>query len=321
MSLAQRNKAPQQACWQPTASLKNLRQRAKIIAKIRQFFAERNILEVETPLLSNSATTNPYTQSFQCEHFYLQTSPEFAMKRLLAAGSGDIYQISKAFRHGEQGNMHNPEFTMLEWYRIGFDHHQLISEVNELLQLILKTEPAEKLSYQALFERFFNINPRTCLINDLEDCAKRFKLNVPTISDADDWLNLLLSHIIEPKLGHDKPVFVYDYPSSQAELAKIREQPYPVAERFECYYQGIELVNGFHELCDATIQRQRFVEENQKRNKLGLAQMPIDECLLTALANGFPSCAGVALGIDRLIMLAINRQNIQDVITFPMDRA
>lgn len=305
--------------------MKYIHEKAKLLNIIRNFFSTKNVIEVETPLLCKTTITAPYLHSFATRYkcfnheviLYLQTSPEFAMKKLLAAGVGDIYQICKAFRDEEYGKFHNPEFTILEWYRVGFTHHDLMAEINQLLKLILKTKDAEKISYEQIFLDYFNLNPHTATAAELKECAKL--KNLPETSgidenDKDIWLQLLLSHFIEPKLGIDKPVFIYDYPKSQAALAKLRKNnDFYVAERFELYYKGIELANGFHELIDPNEQRQRFIDDNIQRSKLNLPQIPLDEELLTILSN-IPDCSGVALGIDRLLMLATNANTIQDVI-------
>jgi lysyl-tRNA synthetase class 2 len=313
--------------WQPTASLTNLRLRSKILATIRAFFAERHVLEVETPLLGHSTATDPHIGSWvvPVTHgknpttLYLQTSPEFPMKRLLAAGSGSIYQIAKAFRAEEQGRLHNSEFTLLEWYRVGFDHHQLMDEMDALLHRVLQTKPAKRLSYTQVFEQYLGIDPLLCNLAALEKCARDHGLaevQNPDPEDMDFWRPLLMSHLIEPHLGKDQPVFIMDFPVSQAALARIRAGNPPVAERFEVYFRGIELANGYHELSDAAEQKRRFLADNQKRQELNLPQIPPDEHLLAALAHGFPDCAGVALGIDRLVMLAVGGSAIAEVVSF-----
>jgi lysyl-tRNA synthetase class 2 len=322
-----------QITWQPTANFANLKKRAQILAQIRQFFAERDILEVETPLISNATITDPVLQSFatcytgpgaaQGKNLYLQTSPEFAMKRLLAAGSGAIYQICKAFRNDELGRHHNPEFTMLEWYRPGYDHHDLMTEMDELLRLVLGCEPAEKLSYQQAFLRYASIDPHTASVAELQQCAKTHGIHIESLNltEKDGWLHLLMSHVVEPHLGQTTSCFIYDYPATQAALAQVRSGTPPLAERFEVYVKGIELANGFHELSDANEQQRRFSEELAQRENLGLPIVPVDHNLLAALAYGIPNCAGVALGIDRLVMLACEATSLQDVISFPIDRA
>lgn len=314
--------------WKPSASLVNLRLRSRIIVAIRHFFTERGVLEVETPLLGNTTATDPHITSFTVpapssqptsNTYFLQTSPEFAMKRLLAAGSGSIFQLGKAFRVDEQGRYHHREFTMLEWYRVGFNHLQLMAEIDALLQTILHSQAADYYTYAEIFQNHLKINPHLCTIADLQNCAARHGVNAmnnPEPTDKDFWLHLLLSHCIEPHLGRERPVFILDFPASQAALAKIRLGNPPLAERFELYYQGIELANGYHELTDANEQRQRFINDNAKRRQLGLPELPIDNNLLAALAAGMPDCAGVALGVDRLVMLAANAESIREVLSF-----
>ncbi len=315
------------SAWQPTASLSALQKRSRIIAKIRAFFAERHILEVETPLLCRHSVTDPHIESFCValgkETYYLQTSPEYAMKRLLASDSGAIYQICKAFRQEEQGQAHNSEFTLLEWYRPGFDHHQLMQEVDALLQTILHTQPAEKATYQSLFEKHLQIDPLKTNQEQLINCAQQNKLSLNDIRELnkDDWLQLLFNHFIENKIGQQNPTLVYDYPASQSALAKISQQNPLVAERFEVFYKGMELANGYHELTDATEQKIRFLQNQKMREQLKRQPMPIDPYLIEALVAGLPDCAGVALGIDRLILLASGEQHIKDVISFTQDCA
>lgn len=308
-----------QTNWQSTAIPNALKARANLLSCIRQFFSDRQVLEVETPLLCNSTVPDPYIESFRIDNHYLQTSPEFAMKRLLASGSGDIYQICKAFRHEEVGKRHNPEFTMLEWYRIGFDHHDLMAELNALLQTTLNTQPAEKISYQQLFETHLNLNPHQATLIELCTIAKQHQLDIQ-LEKKDDWLNLLLTHLIEPKIGLEKPLFIYDYPTSQSALAKIREGNPPVAERFELYYKGYELANGFHELNQSDRQTERFREDLQKRKQAGQHCPPIDERFLQSL-DYLPSCAGVAVGIDRLLMIKSEQPHIASVLSFDFQNA
>ncbi len=304
-------------------ALKNsqLHLRARLLQQLRNFFAARNVLEVETPLLATSTATDPHITSIKAGKWFLQTSPEFAMKRLLAADSGPIYQICKAFRDGEQGRLHNPEFTLLEWYQPGFNHHQLMNEVDELLQTILNTETCEHITYREVFITHLDIDPAQCTVADLIQCAEHNKISPPTIDedDKDSWLNLLLSHCIEPKLGLTKPLFIYDYPASQAALAKIRDDKIPVAERFEVYFRGIELANGYHELNDAREQQQRFNSDNLQRKKMLLPEVPTDMRLIAAL-DDLPDCAGVALGVDRLMMLAHNCNTISDTLSFDISQ-
>jgi lysyl-tRNA synthetase class 2 len=317
--------------WQPTATIATLKKRAKILARIRQFFANRDVLEVETPLLSQTSVTDPYILSIPAFYdelsttpekcMFLQTSPEYAMKRLLAAGCGSIYQLCKAFRQGEQGKLHNPEFTMLEWYRINFDHHALMDEMDAFLQEILGTEKADRYSVAEIYLQYLQINPHTASIEELEHCAKHQNLLIEKNADVNFWLDLLFSHCIEPQLGLHKPVFLYDYPVSQASLAKIRSEDPPVASRFEVYFKGIELANGFHELNDEKEQRNRFIKNNKIRKEKNLTTIPLDENLLSALVSGLPNVSGVALGIDRLMMLAFECESIKEVLSFSFERA
>ena len=315
--------------WQPTTSLRNLRLRVKLLACVRDFFAKRNVLEVETPLLSQHTVTDVHIDSFQTtyqngkntQHYFLQTSPEYAMKRLLAAGSGSIFQICKAFRNSESGQQHNPEFTMLEWYRPDFTHHELMTEVDALLQLLLNTAPAERVSYQDLWIKKIGINPHDCELIELQRCIAKQGLTITSpIDDKDTLLQLLMSHAIEPTLGLQAPLFIYDYPITQAALAKISGNP-PVAERFEAYFQGVELANGFHELTDATEQFTRFQREQDKRKAMHRLVPTIDARFIDALTHGLPSCSGVAVGLDRLLMIMANAKTITEVISFPWERA
>ena len=324
--------------WRPSADLSVLRLRAELLARIRAFFAARGVLEVETPALSVAAITDPHLASFKTcysgpgsQHgrpLYLHTSPEFAMKRLLAAGSGCIYQIARVFRDGEAGSRHNPEFTLLEWYRVGFDHHRLMDEVAELVGMLLAgrltlAEP-ERLSYRQIFQHHLNLDPHRATVADLAACAETRNISIPTgmpPDDPDPWLDLLLTHCVEPRLGSGRLTFVHDYPASQAALARLRPDDPPVGERFELYINGIELANGFHELGDAVEQRHRFAQENAARRAAGLPVMPVDEHLLAALEFGLPDCAGVALGFDRLVMLATRKTSLAEVLAFPLDRA
>lgn len=312
--------------WQPTASITHLQARAKIISAIRAFFAERKVWEVETPLLAHATVTDPYvigipalfrSHSGKEQTVYLQTSPEYAMKRLLAAGSGAIYQMSKAFRQGDMGSLHNPEFTMLEWYRPGFDHHALMDEMDALLQRILFTSSAERLTYADAFEKYLAINPHDAECEALALCAEKYIAYQGAFLDRNGWLDLLLTHCIEPHLGFDQPVFLYDFPISQAALAKVNhEKKPPVASRFEVYFKGIELANGFHELQDVSEQRRRFENDLLYRAQNHLPPVPLDERFLAALNHGLPDCAGVALGVDRLVMLALKQHTLDKVLSF-----
>jgi lysyl-tRNA synthetase class 2 len=313
--------------WMPTASKKNLLRRAEILQNIRHFFQQRDVLEVETPFLSHHTVTNPYIHSLSCPYpandkqtFYLQTSPEYHMKRLLSAEMGSIFQICKSFRLDEQGRLHNPEFTMMEWYRIGFTHHDLMDEMDVLLQTILHCEQAERYTYQAIFEKHLQLDPLTATVEQLRNYAEQNNLNDPGLEDnVDDWLMLLFSHFIEPHLTN--VTFVYSFPASQATLSRINKDDPRVCDRFEVYARGMELANGFYELANATEQRERFEAEVIERQQLGNAALDIDENFIAALEHGLPDCAGVALGIDRLLMIAMDADSIEDVITFPFARA
>lgn len=319
--------------WQPTASIEQLKSRAKVIQIIRQFFANRDVLEVDTPAMSHATVTDIHLHTFQTEFvgpgyadgrkLYFMTSPEFHMKRLLAAGSGCIYQICKSFRNEENGRYHNPEFTMLEWYRVGFDHHQLMDEMDELLQLVLGCGDAQRMSYQQAFLTVLGVCPLEASMTELKRVAAELGLSdiAEPEQDRDTLLQLLFSIGVEGKIGQDVPAFVFDFPASQAALAKINPQDPRVADRFEIYFKGIELANGFHELDNPAEQLKRFEEDNLKREEMGLAPQPIDYHLIEALKAGLPDCAGVALGIDRLIMLSLGCDHIDQVTAFPFPRA
>lgn len=324
--------------WRPSASLEILKLRARMLERIRAFFARRGVLEVETPCLSHAAATDPHLASLATRYtgpghapgttLYLHTSPEFAMKRLLAGGSGPIYQICHVFRDGESGRLHNPEFTLLEWYRLGGDHHALMEEVDELVRDALAGTvalgPAEKLSYREAFERYTGLDPHTADAAAFARAARTHGLPAPqglADDDLDGWRDLILTHLVEQHLGRGRLTFIYDYPASQAALARVRPGNPPLAERFECYLEGIELANGFHELNDAAEQRRRFERDLAVRRARGLPQVPPDERLLAALEAGLPDCSGVALGLDRLVLCAAGARSIAEVLGFPLDRA
>lgn len=322
--------------WQPSASPAALRLRAQLTARIREFFARRDVLEVETSILSNAGTTDPNLHSLAAHSLapgddrlrgFLHTSPEFAMKRLLAAGSGSIYQICKVFRGGEAGRLHNPEFTMLEWYRIGYDYRALMQEVaalvTELLNQFRRFEArAEELSYREAFLRHAGLDPHTATAAEFSACAANRGVDIAGVrSDLDEWRDLLLTHVIERNLGRGRLTFLYDYPASQAALARVRPGDPPVAERFELYVDGIELANGFSELADAAEHARRFASDRQARVQRKLPAIPEDRHLLAALVHGLPECSGVALGIDRLVMLAAGATSISEVLAFPFERA
>lgn len=312
--------------WQPVASPELLRQRAALLASIRAFMAVRNVLEVETPLLSRAAVSDPvlgsFAVSYGAEQRYLQTSPEFAMKRLLAGGSGPIYQIAKVFRDDERGRWHHPEFSMLEWYRPGFDIPAMLDEVDELL-VELNLPKAMRLSYGDLFQQAVGCDPHTADRQTLQQRAVDFDLVSMDLSIV-ELLDFLFSVAVMPRLQSETCVIVEDFPVAQAALARIRagKNGNPaVAERFELLIQGVEVGNGFHELSDATEQRRRFMADQTERRRRGLPLRPIDENLLAALAAGLPDCCGIAVGLDRLLMLLAGVDNIDAVLAFPCERA
>ena len=324
--------------WKPTANLAALKARAQLNAHIRQFFAERGVMEVEVPLMGRCTVTDPFIDSISVDcranggavEHYLQTSPEFGMKRLLAAPfaaeMGCIYSLGKAFRNGESGARHNPEFTMLEWYRQGFDDHRLMVEVGELIGAILPLQAVIKFSYHQLFQRYFNINPHTAEAVELKKIAQVHMAIEIEDANPDTWLDLLVSHVLEPKLAADHPhslVFIYDYPASQAALARtgVDDNGETIAKRFEGFYNGMELCNGYWELTDSAEQTRRFAADRSKRQQLGLPMIAADQRLVEALASGLPDCAGVALGVDRLLMLQQQLQRLDQVLCFPSSQA
>jgi lysyl-tRNA synthetase class 2 len=318
--------------WQPTASLAALRQRAGLTSRVREFMAARNVLEVETPALVQRAVTDPHLFSAEVElpgvstRLFLHTSPEYAMKRLLAAGSGDIYQLCKVFRGAERSAQHNAEFTMLEWYRVGMSMQGLMGEVNALLQHLLAVRPptqAARLRYDAALRRFAQFDlDRDSPESLVERCvAAGLAPASARQASRDELLDFLMAVVVGPQLGTEGPEFLTHYPASQAALARLDPEDPRRALRFELYWHGIELANGFEELVDAAEQTRRFEADRKARARLGLrVQMP-DERLLAALAHGLPPCSGVALGFDRLVMLAVGARELAAVLSFPLDRA
>ncbi|PKM31898.1 MAG: elongation factor P lysine(34) lysyltransferase [Gammaproteobacteria bacterium HGW-Gammaproteobacteria-11] len=316
--------------WQPSASIAALHRRAEIVQQVRGFFLQRGVLEVETPYLSCAAVSDPQLHPFVTDFvpeggglpqsLFLHTSPEYPMKRLLAAGSGCIWQLCRVFRNGEQGRRHNPEFSMLEWYRLGFDHHQLMDEVDALVSTILDTPAAGRVTYAALFAAHLHIDIHQCSDQQLAELGCKLSGLVAEMP-RDGWLNLLFSHYIEPRLI--EPTLVYAFPASQAALARIvdGDDCVPVAARFEMFINGMELANGYFELVDAEEQQRRFASDQVERTAMGKAPLPVDNALLAAMQSGLPDCAGVALGLDRLVMLALDAERIDEVIPFPLDRA
>lgn len=300
-----------------------LQHRADVLSKIRTFFAEHYILEVETPLLNPYTVTSPHIQSITANNFYLQTSPEYAMKRLLSEGSGSIYQICKAFRLEESGRWHAPEFTMLEWYRLEYDHHDLMGELSALLKTLGLSTMPEKYSYFECFQKYCDLDPFSLTPKAGFEYAQsqNISLEYSDEQDTDFWLNIIMSHCIEPQLGIEQPVFIYDYPESQKALAKIRrEKNKPaVAERFELYINRVEIANGFHELTCPKEQRARFLEDNQVRKSLNLPEIELDTPFLKALEHGLPECSGVAVGLDRLMAVLINAKSLEEITPLKED--
>jgi elongation factor P--(R)-beta-lysine ligase len=314
--------------WRPTASIATLEVRASMLRAAREYFAATRALEVDTPTLSAAAVTDINIASVEAiagrQRRFLQTSPEYGMKRLLAAGCGDIWQIGKVFRDGESGRWHNPEFTMIEWYRMGVDHHALMSDVERLIGTVLppsrQFDRAERLTYREAMQLHAGVDAFNDATPMLVARLQSAGIEVPrdVMHDRDACLDLIMGTLVGPQLGLDRLTFVYDYPASQAALARAHGG---VAARFEAYMDGIELANGFHELADPQEQRTRFERDVQERARRGLPAVPVDEHFLSALAHGLPECSGVALGFDRLVMCAIGARHIDEVLAFPFDRA
>ena len=328
--------------WRPSAPLPALRLRAALNARIRDFFTARAVMEVETPALSIAGNTDPNIASFSLQFSgrtegaprtrWLRTSPEFALKRLLAAGVGDCYELGRVFRDGEAGGRHNPEFTMLEWYRIGYDHRRLIREAAALidasLALVGRQARLVEIAYHDLFRTQLGIDPHTA-----SDAQLRQALGDGVIDPAgltrDDWLDLLMTHRLQPFFASDQLLAVHDYPASQCALARVRRGNLPgdldLAARFEMFLGPLEVANGYHELTDADEQSRRFDEERLRALRAGVkvgdTPPPRDELLLAALASGLPDCAGVAVGIDRLLMAMLGTDRIADVLAFDFNRA
>jgi lysyl-tRNA synthetase class 2 len=326
------------ADWRPCANPARLKARAGLLARTRGFFAARGVLEVDTPLLVNAPVSDVHIHSAQVQladgagtHVFLHTSPEYAMKRLLASGSGDIYQICRVVRGSEQGRLHNPEFTLIEWYRLGVTLDQLMDEVAALMRDLLGSagarRPEERLSYRDAFVRELALDPFTATLAELAQTAALIGWREPAASAAgsqvrrDELLELLMGAVVGPRLGHGTLTFVHGYPATQAALARLDRSDPRTAHRFELYCDGIELANGFHELTDAAEQRARFEQDNGERRRMGLPVYALDERLLAALAAGLPDCAGVALGFDRTVMLATGASHIDEVLAFPTSRA
>ncbi len=326
-------KTPDPVDWRPAADSGALRARAGMLGCIRAHFASTGVLEVETPIASSAAVSDPSLESLVTRWrgcgadltLYLQTSPEFSMKRLLAAGSGPIFQVCKVFRDDERGRRHHPEFSLLEWYRPGWGYRELMDEVAGLVRQVLE-QPAlvtEHWRYRDLFCERLDLDPWTCAIGDLERAADHAGISGADALelDKDGWLDLLLTHCLESGLGRGCMTFLYDYPPSQAALAQVTSGPDAVARRFELYVEGVELANGFQELTDAGIQESRFQQDLAQRAGQGQSEPPVDGRFLAALRHGMPETSGVALGLDRLLMLKLGVDHIDQVLAFPVERA
>ncbi len=321
----------------PSANRELLQKRADLLRRVRKFFDDRHFIEVETPLLSHDIVVDRHLHPIgiskkqvtgaerdKDQMLWLQTSPEFAMKRILASGAQAIYQIGKAFRQSETGDMHNPEFTMLEWYRVGDDMKLGMDLLAELVEKILKKPRTQRMTYKEAFRRMAKVDPFASSVSELKLAAEQagvWVLLPIDQSSRDDWLNLILSRVVEPQLGRGAATIIYDWPASQSALAIVRDDQPSVAERFEIYVDGVELANGYHELLDADEFSKRNSINNQQRLKDGSPLLPEESRLLEAMKHGLPGCAGVALGIDRLVMLAVGAKSIREVLAFPIDRA
>ena len=322
--------------WRPTASREMLQLRAALLARTRAFFAARGVLEVDTPLVINVPVTDVHIHSarvvFEAAEpaaaarrpYFLHTSPEYAMKRLLAAGTGDIYQICHVVRALERGRLHNAEFTLIEWYRLDLSLDALMSEVEELVRDLLGRAGAapatERVSYREALLRALGLDPFTAPLAQLAQHARRAGF-AGEVTDRDELLELLMGTVVGPRLGRGGLSFVHAYPASQAALARLDPHDARAAQRFELYCDGIELANGFRELLCAREQRERFGRDSEERRRLGLPQAALDERLLAALESGLPDCCGVALGFDRTLMLAAGADRIDAVLPFPIERA
>jgi len=310
-----------------------LESRARLGALIREFFAQRGVLEVETPILSAAGNTDLHIEGFATQFSgnaqagarerFLRTSPEYPLKRLLAAGMGDCFELGRVFRNGEAGRSHNPEFTLLEWYRLGWDHRRLMDECGDLVRaamgLVARNAELNKTSYINWFMEELDLDPSSADEAALRAPLAEFGIE-PHGLTRDDWLDLLITHRLQPALPRDRITLVYDYPATQCALAKIRGGDPPVAERFELYLGPHELANGYHELNDAAQQRARFERDNARRRERGLRELPVDDNLLAVL-DDLPECAGVALGVDRLLMCMLETDDIRDVLAFPFAEA
>lgn len=326
---------PAEIDFRPTAPIANLRLRAELLRKTREFFDSRGFLEVETPLLSADTVVDRHLDPIPVtladdprrpevgRRMWLQTSPEFGMKRLLAASLGAIYQITRAFRNAEIGPLHNPEFTIIEWYRAGDRMSDGMQLLSELFETLLGRGPAEALSYADAFGRSLGVDPDTATISELCAAAERHGIASPAGlgQDRGGWLDLLFSESVQANLGRSQPTILFDYPASQAALAQVRAGNPPMAERFELIVDGIELANGYHELLDPAVLRERIAAANAARAADGKPQLPPKNRLLAAMESGLPPCTGVALGFDRLVMIAAGAKSLAEVMAFTIDRA
>jgi elongation factor P--(R)-beta-lysine ligase len=318
--------------WKPNADIRTLQLRASLLEVARNYFRTSGVMEVETPVLAHATVTNVHLQSLRTRiagqgEFYLQTSPEYAMKRLLATGAGDIYQIARVFRDGERGALHNPEFTLIEWYRRGFDSMALMRDAAQLLEQMLAPHRALRapdwLTYSEAMSQHAGVDAASASIEEFKACLASHRVSLPRgmAGDRDAYLDLILSTVVSPQLGRGGLTFLHEYPASQAALARLKSSDPTVAERFEIYLEGIELANGFHELANAAEQRARFEADLKLRRARALHSPPLDERLLQALGFGLPDCSGIALGFDRVVMLAAGADKIDHVLAFSVERA
>ncbi|HKE43764.1 MAG TPA: EF-P lysine aminoacylase EpmA [Steroidobacteraceae bacterium] len=319
--------------WKPTAEIRTLQLRAALLETARAYFRSEGVMEVETPVLGHATVTDVHLASLHTRiaghgEFYLQTSPEYAMKRLLATGAGDIYQVARVFRDAERGALHNPEFTLIEWYRRGFDAMALMQDAARLLERLLAPHRTLRapdwVTYHEAVRTHAGLDATSAPVAELKACLTAHGIAIPrglAASDRDGYLDLLVATIVAPKLGKGGLTFLHDYPASQAALARLKTDDPTLAERFEIFLEGIELANGFHELADSTEQRARFNADLKLRRARAMQSPPIDERLLQALSFGLPDCSGVALGFDRVVMLAAGAEKIEQVLAFPIERA
>ncbi len=314
--------------FRPSASWEVLRRRAELLTELRSFFAGRGFLEVETPLLCRDSVVDLHIDPFAVEvsqppgeTWWLQTSPEFCMKRMLAAGATAIYQVTRAFRQGEIGRWHNPEFTMIEWYRCGDDMRAGMALLAELAQALLSADSVLQIEYAELFRQGTGIDPLDATDEALRDAARCHGLDSTSESTRDDCLDFLFATRVVPSLPREVPAIVYYYPASQAALSRLDPRDDRRAERFELFFRGVELANGYHELTDAAEWRHRARAANRRRASRGQREIPVDSALLSAMESGLPAGSGTALGFDRLVMTALGRQSLSEVMAFPWERA